>query len=176
MLPAVTVPPRPNGLPIASTQSPTLALVDSPQEAAGNGVLASTFSSARSVTVSRPTTCACSTVSSDKVTVIWSALAMTCALVTINPDGSMINPEPNEAARGPTPPGAPLSPKKSRNKSSSEVPGEAGGASCAVLAGGGAWVVEMLTTTPKRRPANCENMSANGVSGTCAIGAGAGVG
>ena len=30
MMPAVTVPPRPNGLPIAITQSPTLALSESP--------------------------------------------------------------------------------------------------------------------------------------------------
>src|SRR5579862_2329239 len=95
---------------------------------------------------------------------------MTCALVTISPDGSMINPEPNEAARGPTPPGAPLSPKKSRNRSSSDVPGDADGVSCAVFggAGAGAWVVEMLTTTPSRCPASCEKTSAKGVSGACA--------
>ena len=43
MMPAVTVPPRPNGLPIASTQSPTFALVESPQVAAGNGVFGSTL-------------------------------------------------------------------------------------------------------------------------------------
>ena len=100
------MPPSPNGLPIASTQSPTLALVESPQAAAGRGILASTLSSARSVTVSRPTTCACSTVSSDRVTVIWSAFAMTCALVTISPAASMMNPEPSDAAaRGvPSPP------------------------------------------------------------------------
>src|SRR5580704_1526382 len=179
MIPAVTVPPSPNGLPIASTQSPTLAFVESPQEAAGSGVLLSTLRSARSVTVSRPTTCACSTVSSDKVTVIWSALAITCALVTISPDGSMMKPEPSDAARGPAwPPGGPLSPKKSRNRSSSEVPGEAGGVSCAVLAGAAAvWLVEILTTTPSRCPASCEKTSANGVSGgASATGGGAGAG
>src|SRR5216683_3925659 len=34
MMPDVTVPPRPKGLPIARTQSPTLAFVESPQVAA----------------------------------------------------------------------------------------------------------------------------------------------
>ena len=54
-------------------------------------------------------TCACNVVSSDKVTVICSALAITWLLVTISPDGSMIKPEPSEAARGgPEPPGAAL--------------------------------------------------------------------
>src|ERR1700747_3248806 len=37
MIPEVTVPPRPKGLPIASTQSPTRALEESPQSAAGSG-------------------------------------------------------------------------------------------------------------------------------------------
>ena len=49
MMPDVTVPPSPNGLPIASTQSPTLVLVESPQLAAGSGVLASTLSNAKSL-------------------------------------------------------------------------------------------------------------------------------
>src|SRR5216684_533276 len=164
MIPAVTVPPRPNGLPIASTQSPTRALLESPQLAACSGVLASTLSRARSVTASRPMTCACNAVSSDSVTVIWSAVAITWLLVTINPDGSMTNPEPSEAIRGAGLPGTPLSPKKSRNTSSSVLPGEFGAASCAVLGGGAAWV-EMLTTTPTTRPANWANSSANGVPG-----------
>src|SRR6266851_3621517 len=157
MIPAVTVPPRPNGLPIASTQSPTRALLESPQLAAGNGVLASTLSNARSVTASRPMTCACSAVSSARVTVICSALAITWLLVTINPDGSMTNPEPSA-------PGAPLSLKKSRNISSSVLPGEFGAASCVFLAGGAAWV-EILTTTPTTRPASWANNSAK--SGPC---------
>src|SRR6266700_7449279 len=164
MIPAVTVPPRPNGLPIARTQSPTRALLESPQLAAGRGVLTSTLSSARSVTASRPMTCACNAVSSDSVTVIWSAVAITWLLVTINPDGSMTKPEPSEAIRGPGAPGAPLSPKKSRNISSSVLPGEFGAASCVFLAGGAAWV-EILTTTPTTRPASWANKSAK--SGPC---------
>ena len=43
-MPAVTVPPSPNGLPIASTQSPTRALSLSPQTAAGSGLSVLTFS------------------------------------------------------------------------------------------------------------------------------------
>src|SRR5580765_2422947 len=165
MIPAVTVPPSPNGLPIASTQSPTRALLESPQLAAGSGDFGSTLSSARSVTESRPMTCACNAVSSDRVTVICSALAITWLLVTINPDGSMTNPEPSEAIRGPGAPGAPFSPKKSRNTSSSVLPGEFGGVSCAVLAVGGAAWVEILTTTPTSRPASWANISENGPSG-----------
>ena len=56
MMPAVTVPPSPNGLPIASTQSPTRALSLSPQPAAISFLSVLTFSRARSVLVSRPTT------------------------------------------------------------------------------------------------------------------------
>src|SRR5882672_517177 len=47
MIPDVTVPPRPKGLPIASTQSPTFALFESPQIAAGSGAFASTLRRAR---------------------------------------------------------------------------------------------------------------------------------
>ena len=79
-----------------------------------------------------------------------------------------MKPEPSEAIRGPGPPGAPFSPKKSRKTSSSVVPGEFCGASCAVLAVGGAAWVEMLTTTPTTRPASWANKSANGDSGGCA--------
>src|SRR5712671_4372532 len=119
-------------------------------------------------------TCACNAVSSASVTVICSALAITWLLVTISPDGSMTKPEPSEAIRGPGAPGAPLSVKKSRNISSSVLPGEFGGASCAVLAAGGAAWVEILTTTEASRPAIWANMSANGTSGGCArLGAGA---
>src|ERR1700757_795411 len=151
MMPEVTVPPRPKGLPIASTQSPTLALVESPQVADGSGAFGSTLRSARSLTGSRPTTSACKVVSSDRVTVICSALAMTWLLVTMRPEGSMMNPEPREATRdagGLGPPGAPFSPKKSRKNSSSGAPGVGSCASGPPLATGDAftWVVEILTT------------------------------
>src|SRR5215471_498039 len=172
MMPEVTVPPRPKGLPIASTQSPTFVLAESPHVAAGRGAFGSTLSTARSVTASRPTTSACNVVSSDRVTVICSALAITWLLVTMMPVGSIMNPDPSDAARGADqfgPPGAPFSPKKSRKNSSSGDPG----ATCASgepLGAGGviAWVVEIFTTTPFNRAASCENTSEKGVSGASA--------
>ena len=48
-MPSVTVPPRPNGLPIAITQSPTLILPESPKLTEVSGLSALTLSSARSV-------------------------------------------------------------------------------------------------------------------------------
>ena len=47
-IPAVTVPPRPNGLPMASTQSPTRAPSESPNCTAGSGLSDFTCSSAMS--------------------------------------------------------------------------------------------------------------------------------
>src|SRR5215471_2257099 len=168
MMPDVTVPPSPKGLPIASTQSPTRAFVESPQLAAGRGAFGSTLRSAKSLTGSRPMTSACNTVSSDNVTVICSALAMTWLLVTISPFGSMTNPEPSEATRkagGLAPPGAPLSPKKSRKNSSRGAPGVGNWASDPPLAPGATfvWVVEMLTTSPTSLAASWEKTSEKGV-------------
>src|SRR5262249_5284188 len=114
----VTEPPRPKGLPIASTQSPTFVLFESPHIAAGSGAFGSTLRSAKSVTASRPITSACNVVSSDSVTAICSALAITWLLVTISPDGSITKPDPSDAARGEGAPGAPLSPKKRRKNTS----------------------------------------------------------
>src|SRR6516162_931969 len=169
MMPEVTVPPRPKGLPIASTQSPTLALVESPHEAAGSSAFGSTLSSARSVTASRPMTSACRVVSSDKVTVICSALAITWLFVTMSPEGSTMNPEPKEATRdggGLGPPGAPFSPKKSRKNSSSGAPGPGSCASGPPLGLGDALacVVETLTTTPTNFAASCAKTSAKGIA------------
>src|SRR5260370_1259234 len=131
-MPAVTVPPRPNGSPIASTQSPTRALFESPQPMTGSGCLAFTLSSAKSVTASRPTTSAGRLVSSGSVTVMLSASAMTWLLVTTSPVGSMMKPEPSDGERGDGKAGAPLpppspplpscSPKKSWKNSSKGVP------------------------------------------------------
>ena len=63
-MPAVTVPPRPNGLPIAITQSPTRSLSESPNFTAVSGLSGLTFSTARSVFVSVPTSSALSLVPS----------------------------------------------------------------------------------------------------------------
>ena len=96
-MPAVTVPPSPNGLPIAITQSPTREPSESPKPS-GLSVFSpgSTRSSAMSVLASRPITFASSRVLSDRMTAILSASAMTWLLVTITPDASMTKPEPSE--------------------------------------------------------------------------------
>ena len=57
-MPAVTVPPRPKGLPIAITHSPTRVVSLSPNFSAVSGEPASTLISATSVAVSRPITVA----------------------------------------------------------------------------------------------------------------------
>ena len=54
-MPAVTEPPRPNGLPTARTQSPTRTRSESPNATCGSGSGASILSRARSVLASRPT-------------------------------------------------------------------------------------------------------------------------
>src|SRR5579864_5286326 len=163
MMPDVTVPPSPNGLPIANTQSPTRTLFESPQAAAGSGFLVSILSSARSVTGSRPTTWAFSAVLSDSVTVICCAFAMTWLFVTMSPEGSTMNPDPSEATGVPEAPGPPFSPTKSRKTSSSVLPAEFCGLPGAAPAGSGAASVEMLTTVPTTRPARSAKTSANGV-------------
>ena len=78
----MTLPPRPNGLPIANTQSPTREASLSPQVAALSGLSVLTFSNAISVLVSRPTSSAFKFVSSCRITVISSASAITWLLVT----------------------------------------------------------------------------------------------
>jgi serine protease Do len=74
----VTVPPSPNGLPIAITQSPTRIFMLSPSFTEGSGCVGSTRSSARSVLASRPTTSTTlSLVPSVKMAVISSAPSIT---------------------------------------------------------------------------------------------------
>ena len=59
-MPAVTVPPRLNGLPIAITHSPSRSLSESPNFTALSGLSGLTCSTARSVFWSRPMTSALS--------------------------------------------------------------------------------------------------------------------
>ena len=54
-MPAVTVPPRLNGLPIAITHSPSRSLSESPNLTAVSGFVGLNFSTARSVFLSTPT-------------------------------------------------------------------------------------------------------------------------
>ena len=76
-MPAVTVPPRLNGLPMAITHSPSRSLSESPNFTALSGLSACTRSSARSTLESLPTRSALSLVPSLRMTVISSASAMT---------------------------------------------------------------------------------------------------
>ena len=85
-MPAVTVAFRPNGLPMASTQSPTCMLSELPSLAAGKDLFMSILITARSVSWSVPTTLAsCSTVggSSCSRTRMRSAFSTTWRLVTM---------------------------------------------------------------------------------------------
>ena len=55
-MPAVTVPPRPKGFPIAITQSPILALSELPKFTGLNFSSDSIFKTARSIPASAPRT------------------------------------------------------------------------------------------------------------------------
>src|SRR6056297_50804 len=93
-MPEVTVCPRPNGLPIATTKSPTSAREES---AISSWVRRSAgiLSNAMSVAGSAPITSASKLRSSCSVTVISSAPSITCALVITRPSrASTITPEP----------------------------------------------------------------------------------
>src|SRR6516164_11323028 len=87
----------------------------------------------------------------------------------MRPEGSMMNPEPSDAARGADGlplPGAPFSPKKSRKNSSRGAPGAGSCASGPPLefGDGVACVVETLTTTPTNFAANWAKTSEKGVA------------
>ena len=128
-MPAVTVPPSPNGLPIAITHSPKRSFSESPNCTALSGLAGFTRSSAMSVLVSRPTISACSLSPLLNTTVISSASAMTWLLVTTRPLSSMTKPEPSELARrGPrSRPGGPDWPRRFlKNSSKNSSNGEPG--------------------------------------------------
>ena len=96
------MPPSPNGLPTATTQSPTFDFSLSPQVTKGSFLPpASIFRSARSVFSSRPTTVPGCRLLSCRITVILSALPTTWLLVTIRPLASMMKPEPSATASRP---------------------------------------------------------------------------
>ena len=125
-IPAVTLPPSPNGLPIARTQSPTREASESPNASAGSGLSDFTFSNAMSTRSSRPMSVAFSEVLSCRVTVISSAPSITWLLVTMMPDGSMMKPEPRLCMRRsgagwlglPWPPWPPWPPGRLRSRKS----------------------------------------------------------
>src|SRR4029450_338333 len=104
-MPAVTVPPRPNGLPTASTQSPIRGLLSDSLEDGGD-LRPSTLISARSVRGSVPITFAGKVLASSLVTSTLSAPSTTWLLVTAKPSGEMKKPEPCPVT-GPRPPRGP---------------------------------------------------------------------
>src|SRR5216683_2266207 len=163
-MPAVTVPPRPKGLPIASTQSPTFMTSLSPNGTAVSGLSVLTRRRARSVLVSLPTSSALRLVSSCRMTVISSASAMTWLLVTTRPEESMMKPDPSEVARRGCasgrcwPRGRFLSRKSLKNSSNGE-PGGNCGISGRCRSALRVWVVETLTTAGRSFAASSEKPS-----------------
>src|SRR6266480_3210419 len=94
-MPLVTVSSRPNGLPIATTGSPTCTLEESPRLTGwriDDG--ASTLITARSVDGSVPTTEALYVLPFQNRTETESAFSTTWSFVTMCPSESITNPEP----------------------------------------------------------------------------------
>ena len=96
-MPCVTVCPTPNGLPMASTTSPTCSASELANSSVGKRSCASLMrSTARSLRLSLSTISASNSRLSASATLTSSAPSMTCTLVTTRPDGSTITPEPSE--------------------------------------------------------------------------------
>ena len=94
IIPEVTVPPKPNGFPIAITQSPILALSESPNFTGTNFSSVSIWRTAISIPGSAPITFALNSLSPFTLTTISSAPWMTWLLVITIPFSSTINPDP----------------------------------------------------------------------------------
>src|SRR5215475_7309143 len=124
-MPAVTVLLSPKGLPIATTQSPTLRPSESPSLAVGRLVPASIFSTARSVFGSRPITLALNSRPSFDVTVISFAFSTTWLLVRTTPSLRITKPEPEPCWVNPPPRGG-LG-KRNPRKGPSSSPNRSGG-------------------------------------------------
>ena len=94
-MPLVTVSSSPNGLPIATTPSPTATSLESPSDSGLSTELgASTFTTATSVEASVPTTVAWYVDPFQKRTEIDVAPPTTCSFVTTWPSASYTKPEP----------------------------------------------------------------------------------
>jgi hypothetical protein len=98
--PVVSVRSRPNGLPIAIVGSPTCTSLAEPSvSGCRSRPSGSTFNSARSLELSRPTILAVTLFLSENCTVTLTAPSTTCALVRMSPSLSMTNPEPVASPR-----------------------------------------------------------------------------
>ena len=94
-MPVVTVRSSPNGLPIATTASPTSSFEESPRLSGFRTfLLAFTFSSATSVLASLPSSLASTLLLSPKATSILLAPSTTCAFVSTCPCSSITKPDP----------------------------------------------------------------------------------
>jgi hypothetical protein len=108
--PVVTVPSRPNGLPMATTPSPTWTWLElAKASGCSSDFGASTLITATSVEGSVPTTFALAVWPLAKVTLIELAPSTTCWLVTMWPSPSITKPEPSawDFWPPPLPPGPP---------------------------------------------------------------------
>ncbi len=95
-IPAVAVRSSPNGLPIATTGSPTSTRSESPSWSGFSApAVASTRSTARSVDASVPTISAATESRFEKLTRIASAPSMTWKFVTMFPALSTTKPDPS---------------------------------------------------------------------------------
>ena len=83
IIPAVTLPPSPRGLPIAITHSPTFDFLLSPKVIKGRSLFVSILRSAKSILESRPITSATNVSSLLSVTFTVVAPSTTWLLVTI---------------------------------------------------------------------------------------------
>ena len=79
---------------MAITQSPTLAASESPSVAAASSFCGTTFTTARSVSGSRPRTFAGNSSPVLVVTLTLRAFSTTWLLVRMNPSGLITTPEP----------------------------------------------------------------------------------
>ena len=94
-IPWVSVPSRLNGLPMASTGSPTRSEAELPNGAAGSDPAGTSARiMARSFPGSRPAISASAVDPSAKRTSMASAPSITCSLVRIAPSASMMTPDP----------------------------------------------------------------------------------
>ncbi len=101
-MPSDTLEASPNGLPIASTQSPTLIASESPSFNDGSpSTLPFSFTTATSVRGSRPRICPSKDRPSSNRTRMATAPSTTWLLVRTIPFESTMNPEPVPWRMGP---------------------------------------------------------------------------
>src|SRR5262249_1052178 len=117
-MPEVTLLSSPKGLPTAITHSPTSSCSESPRSAVGKLPSLSIFMTATSVFGSFPRTFASNSLLSESLTIIFLALSITWAFVTMEPSDPIIKPEPRLRCCCCDPPDGGLGPKNFSKNSS----------------------------------------------------------